>query len=327
MTTIYPGTEAARYAYARIRSLIRETPLNPYHNLWEDDSEVWLKLENHQFTGSFKARGALNKMLTLSDAEQGAGIVSASSGNHGLGVAYAASKLGITATIFVPDGIEPSKLHDLNYYDLEIQQVGKDCGETEAIARETAEKTGRIYVSPYNDPEVIAGQGTIGVELEKQLSDIDTVIVAVGGGGLISGIGGYLKGIRPEIKIVGASPANSPALFDEVMGTDPEHRVNATTISDGTGGSIEAGSVTIDLARAIVDEWILVEEKEILQAMRDLFENCRQVTEGAGAVALAGYLKERKRFMGERTVCVVCGGNIEMETFKKICLGKLSVRS
>ena len=184
-----------------VREYLRLTPAehSPFLS-YKTGAEVFLKLENFQVTGSFKARGAINKLSSLTDEEKALGVITASSGNHGLGVASGAKKLGIQSTVYVPEYADPSKVQAIEFEGAKVKFVGDDCVITESAARKDAEQSGEVYISPYNDLDVIAGQGTIGVELLQQLESLDAVFVAVGGGGLISGIGAYLKMCLLELK-------------------------------------------------------------------------------------------------------------------------------
>lgn len=314
-TRIFTGHDMVRRAETRIRSYVRETYLEPSPNLLTGDGAVALKQENLQITGSFKVRGAFNKLLSLNDNEKIKGVVTASAGNHGLGVALASMQLGIHATVIVPETVDLAKKRELERYPIDLRLVGSTFEESEDAALEIASQQEKMFISPYNDPEVIAGQGTIAVELLKQLPEIDTVFVAVGGGGLLSGIAAYLKSAKPEITVVGVSPCNSPAMFDELAKTPYEFRAITSTLSDSTAGGIQDGSITIDLCRALIDHWVLVEEEEIVQAMKYLFYEHRMVVEGAGALTVAAYMKESDRYKDLSTALVVCGGNIEMKRF------------
>lgn len=317
-TSIFTGLEQVRVAESTIKGLVRETFLEPAPQLSHGEGNVFLKLENHQLTGSFKARGAFAKLLSMTEEEKHRGVVAASAGNHGLGVALAASHLGVKATVVVPTTIDPSKKAALEAFGIDLILTGANFDECEDAAIELAASQNRIFVSPYNDPDVIAGQGTIGAELLRQVPELEVVFVAVGGGGLISGIAGYLKAVKPEIKIVAVSPSNSPAMFDELANTPYEFRMITSTLSDSTAGSIQHGSITIDLCRALIDQWVLVEEAEITSAMRYLFFEHRVVAEGAGALTVAAYRKEYERYQDLNTALIVCGGNINMHTFSSI---------
>jgi threonine dehydratase len=314
-TRFFSGHEMVPEADSRIRAYIRETSLEPAPQLEVGEGTVWLKLENQQRTGSFKVRGAVNRLLTLTDAERALGVVTASSGNYGLGLAYAAECFSVGATILAPTTIDSAKKRELERYPIELIVAGEDIAQSEACALEVAQKKGRTFISPYSDPDVIAGHGTIALELAKQLPEMDVLFIAVGGGGLIAGVAAYAKAIKPSIVVVAVSPSNSPAMFDELANTPYEFRGTNATLSDSTAGSLEEGSITIDLCRALIDQWILVEEDEIRAAMKYLFYEHRQVVEGAGALCVAGYLKERDRYRDLNTVILVCGGNIDMQQF------------
>ena len=306
-------------AEARIRPFIRETPL--HHTFFLSrlaGCEAYLKLENLQLTGSFKARGALNKLFCLSPRERRAGVMAASTGNHGLAVAYSATQLGINGTIFLPENASPQKVQALRNYDVEIRFYGNDCEETERWARAEAGKTGQIYVSPYNDPKVVGGQGTIGIEILRQAEPVDSIMVSVGGGGLISGIAGYVKALRSDIEIIGCLPENSPVMYDSVHAGRIVDSVVIPTLSDGTAGGIEAGAVTFEPCRRYVDDWVLVSENEIRESMKLVFEHERFVIEGAAGVVVACFVKIRQRLKGRNVVLLMCGGNIDIEKFKQL---------
>lgn len=314
-TRIFTGHEMVRFAESRIRPYVRETPLEPAPLLESDEGGVWLKLENQQVTGSFKVRGALNRLMTLSDQERCDGILAASAGNHGLGIAYAAEVLKLPATVFVPKTIDASRKRDLERYPIELRLIGDDYAQAESYALGVAEKTKRTFVSPYNDPDVIAGQGTIGAELLRQNPDLNAVFLAVGGGGLLSGVAAYLKAVKPDITIVAVSAANSPAMFDVLAATPEEFTISMDSIADSVCGPVIADSMTIDLCRALIDRWILVEENEVIGAMKYLFFEHRIVAEGSGALAVAAYFKEQDVFKDQNCALVVCGGNTDVKAF------------
>jgi threonine dehydratase len=306
-------------AEARIRPFIRETAL--HHTVFQSklaNCEAYLKLENLQHTGSFKARGALNKLLSLSSAERRAGVMAASTGNHGLAVAYGATQLGVNGTIFLPENASPQKVQALHNYDVEIRFYGNDCETTEKWARAEAEKTGQIYVSPYNDPKVVGGQGTIGIEILRQCESVDSIMVSVGGGGLISGIAGYIKALRSDIEIIGCLPQNSPVMYDSVHAGRIVDSVIIPTLSDGTAGGIEAGAITFEPCRRYVDDWVLVSENEIRDGIKLVFEHERFVIEGAAGVVVASFLKVKEKLKGRNVVLVICGGNLDIEKFKQL---------
>lgn len=299
-------------AEKRIRPYIQETPVDYSFSLSRTAGcRAYLKLENFQHTGSFKARGAINKLLSLEHGQREAGVIAASTGNHGLAVAYGASMFGMHGTIFLPENASPQKVTMLRNYEVEIVFFGTDCEEAEIRARAEAGKSGRVYLSPYNDPKVIGGQGTIALELLHQLASIDSIMVSVGGGGLISGIAGYLKEAGREVEVIGCLPKNSPVMYDAVKAGQIVDSPILPTLSDGTAGGIEAGSITFEPCRRYVDEWVLVTEEEIREGIKLVFQEHRYVIEGAAGVVVASFLKLRDRLAGKNVVLVICGGNIE----------------
>jgi threonine dehydratase len=317
-TTIFSGHEAIRRAEARIRPWIRETPIERALGLQGEGGSVWLKYEHHQITGSFKVRGALNKILSLSENEVARGLVTCSAGNHALGVAHAAELFGVSATVFVPRNVDPYRRSVLERCPIIFHMHGADFGECERRAQEEARSSQKVFLSAYDDPEVVAGQGTVGVELLRQLPDLDAIFLAVGGGGLLSGVAAYAKAVKPTIEIIGVSPVNSAGMFDELSGTPQEYQSFLETLADSTAGPVDKRSITIGLCRALLDEWILVDEAEIVGAMKYLFYEHRQVVEGSGALTTAAFLKEYKRFEGRNCALVVCGSNVAMSRFCEI---------
>jgi len=254
----------------------------------------------------------------LNESERLQGIVACSAGNHGLGVALASEVFGVPSTIFVPKTVDPARKKMLEHLSSSVHIIGDTYDDCEAKARQVATELHKTFISPYNDPLVIAGQGTVGIELIEQIPNLEVVLVAVGGGGLAAGVAAYLKAIRPTIKIVGVSPANSAAMYDRVTGIPSDFAAHLETVSDSTAGSVEDGALTIDMCRGLIDQWVLVHEADIGAAMRYLFYEHRLVVEGAGALALAAYLKEQERFHDFNCGLVVCGGNIDPKRFLKI---------
>ncbi|MFN0087776.1 MAG: threonine/serine dehydratase [Blastocatellia bacterium] len=299
-------------AEARIRARVRETPVDESLPLSElSGCRVFLKLEHLQHTGSFKLRGATNKILSLDEGELERGVVAASTGNHGMGVCHAARAAGARATIFLPRETAEAKLSMIRLLGGEAVPEFRDCLDAEIQARRIAAASGRVFISPYNDPEVVAGQGTIGVELARHLDRIDAVFIAVGGGGLIAGIGAYLKVVRPETRIVGCWPANARAMYESLRAGRILEVAEEPTLSESTAGGVEEGSITFPLCRQTIDDLILVEEEEIRGAMRLLAETERWMIEGAAAVPLAALLKNRKAYQGRNVVILLCGRNID----------------
>ncbi len=303
----------------RIAPHIRETPLDDSPFFSElTGTNVFLKLENLQHTGSFKLRGAFNKLLSLSPDQRAAGCVAASSGNHGAAVAYAMSKLDTKGVIFVPVGTSTTKVEAIKRAGGEIQFFGTDGLDTEIHAREYAAENGMCYLSPYNDEDVVAGQGTCGVEIAKQLSQVDAIFIAVGGGGLISGVGSFLKSVNPSMSVVACQPALSPVMTESVKAGEILELPSQPTLSDGTAGGIEADAITFDLCRAVTDDYVVVSEDQIAAALRQFIDAHHMWPEGAAGVALAGLKLRADDYKGKNVVVIICGGNISRETLREV---------
>jgi threonine dehydratase len=295
------------------------TPLVRFADASElSGATLLVKSEHLQRTGSFKIRGALAKILSLSPDERARGVVTASSGNHGLGIAHALRILGGTGIVCVPEGASPAKLRALARHDVEVRTLDASPDVTETSARALAEELGRTFVSPYNDPAVIAGQGTIGVEILAQLGRrrLDAVVVAVGGGGLVSGIASVVKSALPDTRIVGASPANDAAMAASVQAGQIVDIEAKPTLSDGTAGGIEPGSITFPLCSELVDEWSLVTEQQIRDALRLAIDTEHQLLEGAAATSLAAAIELGRENPGSSIAVVSCGANISSSTLR-----------
>jgi len=303
----------------RISSHIRETPLD-YSPFFSEETgcEVWLKLENLQHTGSFKLRGAFNKLLSLTPEQRKTGCVAASSGNHGAAIAYAMKKLGVTGVIFVPEQTSSAKVDAIKRFGGDVRFFGTDGLDTEEHARQYSDENSMAYLSPYNDEHVIGGQGTCGVEISRQISDVDAVFVAVGGGGLISGIGAYLKSVNLAVEVVSCQPVASMVMTESVKAGSLLDLSSEPTLSDGTAGGIEESAITFDICRDIVDRYVVVSEEEIAEGMRQFIDSHHQLPEGAAGVAIAGFLQVASDFAGKTVVIVICGGNISRETLKRV---------
>jgi threonine dehydratase len=305
-------------AEARIRPHVRETPVAQSLALSDVvGADVWLKCENLQVTGSFKVRGATNRLLTLPDAARRRGVVAASSGNHGIAVSHAGRASGMAVTVYVPEGASPAKIAAMRRLGASVVLHGTDGLDTEVEARRIAASEGRAYVSPYNDLEVVAGQGTVGVELRRQLEGIDAVVVAVGGGGLISGIAAELKRHDPKVRIIGAQPANSRVMAESVRAGQVVDIPSLPTLSDGTAGGIEADTITFPFCRTLVDEWVEVEEAAIARGMRHAVEVEHMLVEGSAGLAIAALSGTRRPLHG-RVVVVLCGANISAARLREV---------
>jgi len=305
-------------AESRLRPYLSETPLVISPVLSDlTAATVYLKLENLQVTGSFKARGSLNRMLSLTNEEKSHGVVTASTGNHGAGVANAAQRLGIKALIFVHETASPAKIENIRRFGCDVRYFGQEAGATELHARAYADSHGMPFISAYNDPLVIAGQGTIGAEIARQLATTDVVLAAVGGGGLLSGIIGFLKTVNPKLCATGASAKNSRAMAASIRAGRIIETEHLPTLSDGTSGGLEPGSITFELCQALVDDWVDVPEEEIRSALRLFIESHHMLCEGAAAVAVAGLLRAKQRVRGKTVVVVISGANISAERLKE----------
>jgi threonine dehydratase len=306
-------------AEKRIREYIRETPLEPSPYLSQlGNASVYLKLESNQITGSFKLRGALNKFLSLTAEQQKEEVISASSGNHAAALAYTLHKFGGKGVIYLPENVSPAKVDALRPYGVELQFYGDDCIQSETLAKETATQTDRIFISPYNDPKIIGGQGTIGIELLRQMEKLDVILVPVGGGGLISGIAGYLKAVDKRIEIIGCQPENSAVMHASIQAGKILELESKPTLADGTAGGIEPDAVTFDICREVVDDFILVSEPEIKKAILLSVEKHQIMIEGAAALAIAAFIKAKARFASKNVALIISGKKISLEQLKEI---------
>lgn len=303
----------------RVYPHVRKTRLDYSPHFSElTGANVYLKLENLQHTGSFKARGAFNKLLSLSPEELATGCVTASSGNHGAASAYAMSRLNARGVIFVPEGTSSTKVTGIRRYGGDVRFHGKESGESETRARRYASENNMTYISPYNDFAVIGGQGTCGVEIAADLPGVDAVFVSVGGGGLIAGIGSYLKSVRESVTVVGCLPAASPAMAKALEAGRIVECKHLPTLSDGTAGSIEQDAVTFPVCQDVIDEIELIDEPDIAAAMREFIDGHSMLLEGSAGVALAALLARASEFKGRDVVVVICGANISRGTLKSI---------
>lgn len=310
---------AADEAATRIDGIICETPLRRSAAFSDaTGAEVYFKLENHQHTGSFKLRGAANCLMTLSAEQRTAGCVAASSGNHGAAVAYAMRELGIGGVIFVPEHTSQAKVDAIRGYGGDVRFFGTDGLDTEQHARAYAERHDMYYVSPYNDPAVVAGQGTCGVEIVRQLPDVDAAFIAVGGGGLISGTGSVMKRHNPDLLLVGCQPEASAVMARSIAAGKILDLPSEKTLSDGTAGGVEPGAITFGLCRQVIDDFVLVSEREIAAAMRDYMTAENDRIEGAAGVAIAALLARKDDIAGRKVVVVICGGNVSQAVLDTI---------
>lgn len=305
-------------AHRRIYEIVQETPVA----LIEDDARTqsaraFLKMEHLQKTGSFKLRGATNKIFSLSPDQAKRGVIASSTGNHGLAVAAAAEHRGIQAEVYVCSQVSPKKLRLIENYGARVQLVSGTPLEAELAARNTAADAGKTYISPYNDPHVVAGQGTVAIEIANQIPDVDTIYIAVGGGGLIGGMGAYMKSVSPRTEIVGCWPENTRAMYECLRAGKIIDVAEEPTLSESTAGGVEPGSVTFDLCRTVIDRSVLVTEEEIMDGMRWALRRGWEV-EGAAAVAIAAFFKDAPQLAGKTAVIVSCGGNNSPEVLSRL---------
>jgi threonine dehydratase len=285
-------------------------------------AEVWLKFENLQFTAAFKERGALNKLSALSAAERAAGVIAMSAGNHAQGVAYHAKRLGIRSVIVMPEGTPFVKIENTRRLGAEVVVTGATFEDATAYAREMGDGEGLTFVHPYDDPLIIAGQGTVALEMLADVPDLDMLVVPIGGGGLIAGMSIAAKGLKPDIEIVGVQSRLFPAMYNAVRYTDLP--LGGDTLAEGIAVK-KPGLVTQAIVAGNVDDIILVDEPALERAVATLIEIEKTVVEGAGAAGLAAMLTEPARFAGRKVGLVLCGGNIDTRLLSSVltrCLAR-----
>ncbi len=305
-------------ASARIRNVVAPTPLVKSKFLSEGGGEVYFKMENLNPTGSFKLCGAANKILSMSDAERERGVVTASTGNHGAGVGYMCQKTGTQGTVFGPKDMSQAKYDGMVAYGIEVIQTDGDPINGEIASRKYAAENEKSFVSPYNDMQIVGGQGTIGFELFAEHQDFDAVFISLGGGGLMSGIAIAMANLSPDCKIIAVSPTNSNVMQQSVAAGEILDLPSEPTLSDGTAGGVEQGTITFEYCRDYVDEFIDVSEEELIEGLRIFIEDTNTIGEGAVGVAVAGYLQQKQRWAGKKVAIIACGGNIAKTTLKEI---------
>ncbi len=312
MVTLDKVYHASHVLKSVIRStdLIKAPKINP-------ESDIYLKTENLQITGSFKVRGAYYKISQLTAEEKARGVIACSAGNHAQGVALAAQKAGIKSLICLPDGAPISKVEATKSYGAEVCMVKGVYDDAYNKALELKDEMGYTFIHPFDDEQVIAGQGTIGLEILDQLSDVDAVIVPVGGGGLISGISFAIKSLNPEIKVYGVQAEGASSMVNSVHDHQIEKLDSVKTIADGIAVK-EPGKLTFEMCEKYVDELVTVTEDEISTAILTLIEQHKLIAEGAGAVSVAAALFNKVPVKGKKVVCVVSGGNIDVTILSRV---------
>lgn len=294
----------------RTTDLIKAPKINP-------DADVYLKTENLQVTGSFKVRGAYYKISQLTEEERARGVIACSAGNHAQGVALAATKAGIKSLICLPDGAPISKVEATKSYGAEVCLVEGVYDDAYQKALQLRDEKGYTFIHPFDDENVIAGQGTIGLELLEQLPDMDAVVVPIGGGGLISGIAFAIKQLNPKIKVYGVQAAGAPSMANSVQDGKIERLESVSTIADGIAVK-EPGANTFELVQEYVDEIVTVTDDEISGAILALIEQQKLIAEGAGAVSVAAVMFNKIPVKGKKVVCLVSGGNIDVTILSRV---------
>lgn len=306
-------------AQQTIQPFIQETALYESHFFSKFcDSKVFLKLENEQITNSFKIRGAYNKLLNLTSIEKQKGIITASSGNHAQAVALVAAQLNIPAKIIVPNNTPLTKLDKIKQYPVILELVGNNYDESENYALSLAKKENLTYISAYNDELIIAGQGTIGLEILEVLPTVTDLLVPLGGGGLLSGIAIAVKHLNPKIRIFGIQTEACPAFYESLKVGEIVDVEMSDSIADGMYGGIEKGSITFDIIKELVDDVLVVKESIISRSIALLWQKDKVKVEGAAASAIAPLLQFKKNFKNKIIVSIISGGNIDSNLFEKI---------
>jgi len=307
-----------RAAAARIAGAVERTPCLRSRTLSAlTGCELWLKFENLQYTASFKERGALNKLLTLAESERRRGVIAMSAGNHAQGVAYHATRLGVRAVIVMPRGTPNNKVKSTQVHGAEVVLEGDTLAEAAARAQAIAASEGLTFIHPYDDPSVIAGQGTVALEMLEAVPELDILVVPIGGGGLISGMATAAKALRPALHVLGVESKSWSAMYQRLHGLPVA--VGGDTIAEGMAVR-DVGALTLEVCRRLVDEVLLVEEETIERAIVALIEIEKMVAEGAGAAGLAALLEHPARFAGKRVGIPVCGGNIDSRLLSAVLM-------
>ena len=305
-------------AHKKIAPYVNYTPLI-YSNFLSQNRTVKLKLESLQITGSFKLRGAMNKLLSLSEEQKTRGVIAVSTGNHGKGVAYASSLLGIKSTIYMSSMVPQYRKEAIESLGAKVEIIGSNSDEADLHAREVSKKENIILIHPFDDEDIIAGQGTVGLEMLKEFPEVDTVIIPTSGGGLIGGIALALKLQKPSVKVIAVSMERGPSMYESLKHGKPVDVEELETLADCLGGSIGLDNqYTFNIAKEIIDDFVLVDEDKIAEGIRLNFLEHRLVTEGAAATSVMVVKDNLSSHLGKNIICLICGGNIESKLFTKI---------
>jgi threonine dehydratase len=318
MTLTFDSIKAAA---ERLKGHIERTPMRRSRTLSDiTGAEVWIKFENQQFTAAYKERGALNKLLQLTPDERKRGVIAASAGNHAQGLAYHGARLGIPVTIVMPRGTPFVKVEQTRGYGAEVVIDGDSYDEASGIATDLAHRRGLVFVHPFNDYEVMAGQGTIALEMFEDVPELEVLPVPIGGGGLISGVATAAKAIRPDVQVIGCEPAMYPSFTARMRGVNTH--AGGQTIAEGIAVK-QVGDLTYAIARPLIDDVLLVEEPEFERAIA-LYANVEKtIAEGAGAGSLAALLAYPERFKGKTCGLILTGGNIDTRVFASVLTREL----
>lgn len=312
--------EMIQQAQEALRGIARRTPLDPAPKLGEN---IYIKAENLQLTGAFKLRGAYNKILSLTPEEAARGVIACSAGNHAQGIALSATRLGIRSVICMPAGAPISKVEATRAYGAEVVLVPGVYDDAAREAERLTKEHGYTFAHPFNDPYVIAGQGTIGLEILEQLPDVSQVVVPIGGGGLISGIAYAIKHLKPSCRVIGVQAEGAASMEQSIRQGRPVELGSVATIADGIAVK-RPGDLTFQLCREYVDEIVTVREDEIASAILALMEVQKTVAEGAGATPVAACMFKKVDTTAGKTVCVVSGGNVDVTTLSRVITKGLS---
>jgi len=310
--------EDFKKAHKSISPYINYTPLI-HSTALSKDLQVYLKLECLQVTGSFKLRGAINKLLNLTLEQKNKGVIAVSTGNHGKGVAHAAKKLGIQSTIFMSRMVPDHRRKAIESLGAKVEIIGNNSDEADLYAKEYSKKNNITLVHPFDDLDVIAGQGTVGLEMLETMPEVDSVIIPTSGGGLIGGIALAIKLQKPSVKIIATSMKKGPSMYESLQAGRPVDVKEEETLADCLGGSIGLeNQYTFEICKKFIDDFILIDEDKIAEGIKFNFENHKLVTEGAAATSIMAIKDNLSSNFGKNNICLLCGGNIDSELFSKI---------
>tara|TARA_S200000501_G_scaffold133645_1_gene126461 strand:- start:886 stop:1848 length:963 start_codon:yes stop_codon:yes gene_type:complete len=310
--------EKIKDAHKKILPYVNYTPL-VHSEYLSNYSNVKLKLENFQITGSFKLRGALNKLLSLSKSEKEKGVIAVSTGNHGKGVAYASKVLGIKSTIYMSSMVPQYRRKAIENLGAKVEIVGQNSDEADLFAKNLAKEKNISLIHPFDDEDIIIGQGTVGLEMLEQFPDADTIIIPTSGGGLVSGIAQAIKLQKPKIKIISVSMERGPSMYDSLKKGVPVDVEELETLADCLGGSIGLDNkFTFNIVRKYVDDFVLVSEEKIAEGIKINFLEHKIVSEGAAATSIMVVKEKLSSHIGKNIICLICGGNIDAQLFNKV---------